>query len=71
VNITNVEFNDHFLFILSKNQKQSLLAINGCEYNNLINNRYLSTKYLFSLAQIGNCSNNAFLKINLKTKFWV
>uniref|UniRef100_A0A914LP98 GPI inositol-deacylase n=1 Tax=Meloidogyne incognita TaxID=6306 RepID=A0A914LP98_MELIC len=70
VNITNVEFNDHFLFILSKNQKQSLLAINGCEYNNLINNRYLSTKYLFSLAQIGNCSNNAFLKINLKTKFW-
>ncbi|CAK5032065.1 unnamed protein product [Meloidogyne enterolobii] len=67
---TNGKFNDHFLFILSKNQKQSLLAINGCEYNNLINNRYLSTKYIFSLAQIGNCSNNAFLKINLKTKFW-
>uniref|UniRef100_A0A915NEH7 GPI inositol-deacylase n=1 Tax=Meloidogyne floridensis TaxID=298350 RepID=A0A915NEH7_9BILA len=70
VNNTNGKFSNSILFILSKNQRQSLLAINGCEYNNLINNRYLSTKYLFSLAQIGNCSNNAFLKINAKTKFW-
>ncbi|KAL7076855.1 hypothetical protein ACQ4LE_003634, partial [Meloidogyne hapla] len=74
VNNTNGIFNNHILFVLSKiniknNQKQSLLTIEGCEDINLINNRYLTTKYLVSLAKFGNCLNNTSLKINSKT-FW-